>query len=301
MSWRAWLLFAALGVIWGIPYFFIRIAVQDVPPLVVAWARITLAALILLPIAWRRGALSAVRPHLRAVTTFALIEYVGPFSAICIGEQRIGSAVAGILIAGVPLTIAVISRFFGLHEPLGPRRLLGLIIGLLGVVGLVGFGPVSGVQAWIGVVCIVLATVGYAIGPLIIQRHLTQLDPIGPVSASLAVASAVLLPALLSLPPRMPPAAGIVSIVVLGVFCTAVAMLLMFSLVAEAGAARASVITYVNPVVATLLGAGLLHEYLGTGGFIAFGVILIGSWLATRSARTTAASPLPEAQPEERS
>ena len=294
MSWRTGLTFGVLCLIWGVPYFFIRIAVQEVPPLVVAWGRLTLAALILLPIAWRRGALPAVRARLGAVCVFALVEFVGPFSAICIGERRIGSAIAGILIAGVPLTIAVISRFFGVHEPLGTRRLLGLAIGLLGVIALVGFGPVSGSQAWIGVGCLVLATVGYAVGPLIIQRHLARLDPLGPVSASLGIASLVLLlPALLTFPAHLPSKVALLSIAVLGVLCTAIAMLLMFSLVNQAGAARASVITYINPVVATALGAGLLHEHLGTGGYVAFGVILIGSWLATRNTRRAPLSSMP--------
>src|SRR5579871_495766 len=297
MSWRAWLTFGMLCVIWGIPYFFIRIAVQDVPPLVVAWGRLTLAALILLPIAWRRGALSTLRPHLGAVCAFAIAEFVVPFSAICIGEVRIGSAMAGILIAGVPLTIAVVSRWLGVHEPLSPRRLLGLILGFLGVAGLAGFGPVSGVAGWIGVGCMVLATVGYAVGPLIIQRHLAALDSIGPVAGSLAIASLVLLvPALISFPTRTPPIAAMSAIVVLGVLCTAVAMLLMFYLVAHAGAARASVITYINPVVATLLGVGLLKERLGASGYAAFAVILIGSWLATRGGvprRDAAGKPAP--------
>lgn len=295
MGWRAWLTFWMLGIIWGIPYFFIRIAVHDVPPLVVAWARITLAALILLPMAWHRGALPAVRAHLGAVGAFALVEFVGPFSAICIGERRIGSAVAGILIAGVPLTVTLMSRFFRVHERLGARRLCGLLIGFLGVTALVGFGPASGSQGWVGVGCMLLATVGYAAGPLIIQRHLAHLDSIGPVAASLGIASVVLLlPALLTWPDRLPSAMDLASIAVLGVVCTAVAMLLMFSLVAETGAARASVITYINPLVATVLGAWLLHERLGAAGFIAFGVILLGSWLATRR---TAATPLPASSP----
>jgi drug/metabolite transporter (DMT)-like permease len=285
MSWRVWLAFGALGVIWGVPYFFIRIAVQDVPPLVVAWGRITLAALILLPIAWRRGALGALRGHWPAVCVFALVEFVVPFSAISIGERWIGSAITGILIAGVPLTVVILARFFGMHEPLGRRRLLGLVTGFFGVAALVGFGPVSGVPGWAGVGCMLLATVGYAAGPLIIQRHLSGMDSLAPVAASLTIASLVLLlPALLTFPARMPAAVSLCSIAILGVLCTAIAMLLMFYLVAHAGAARASIITYINPLVATLLGAGLLHEHLGAGGAIAFAVILAGSWLATRAA-----------------
>ena len=293
MSWRAWLTFGALGVIWGVPYFFIRIAVQEVSPLVVVWGRLTLAALVLLPVAAHRGSLRPLRGHLGAVVAFALVEFVGPFTAISYGERWISSSVTGILIASVPLTIAVISRFFGLHEPLRFMRALGLLLGLSGVVALTGFGTVAGATGWAGVGCMLLATVGYAIGPLIIQRHLKGLDSIGPVAASLAVASAVLLlPALLTFPRRLPSVLTLSSIVVLGLLCSAVAMLLMFYLVKQAGAARAAVITYINPVVATLLGVGLLHENLGWGGYIAFAVILIGSWLATRTvapARTGAA------------
>lgn len=284
MSWRTWLAFGALSVIWGVPYFFIRIAVEEVPPLMVVWARLTLAALVLVPIAARRGSLSALRGHLWAVTAFAVAEFVVPFTAIAYGERWISSSVTGILIAGVPLTIAVISRFFGVHESLGGLRALGLVVGLTGVAVLGGMGAGAGANAWAGVACMLLATVGYAIGPLIIQRHLKGLDSLGPVAASLSIASAMLLvPAWLAFPRQLPSAAALASIAVLGVLCSALAMLLMFYLVKSAGAARAAVITYINPVVATLLGVGLLHERIGWSGYMALGAILAGSWLATRS------------------
>jgi drug/metabolite transporter (DMT)-like permease len=277
------LAFAALGVIWGLPYFFIKLAVQELSPLVVAWGRLTLAALILLPVAWHRGALHSLAAHKAAVCIFALVEFVIPFSAISFGERWIDSSVTGILIAAVPLTITLISRFFGVHERLGAVRLLGLALGLCGVVALVGFGTIYGLYGWLGVACMLLATLGYAIGPLIIQRHLKGLDSIGPLAASLLVASLVLLtPAMLTLPAHWPSTLALTSIAILGVVCTALAMLLMFYLVGHAGASRASVITYLQPAVATLLGVLLLHEHLGVGGYTAFGLILIGSWLATR-------------------
>jgi drug/metabolite transporter (DMT)-like permease len=153
---------------------------------------------------------------------------------------------------------------------------------MCGVVALLGFGTVSGPLGWVGVGCMVVATVGYAIGPLIIQRHLHGLESIGPIAASLLVASLILLmPAALTVPQHWPSTLVLVSIAVLGVLCSAVAMLLMFYLVRVAGPARATTITYVNPVVATLLGVGLLHESLGKGGAVGFVVILIGIFLAT--------------------
>jgi drug/metabolite transporter (DMT)-like permease len=283
VSWKAWSAFAALGIIWGVPYFFIKLAVLELSPFVVAWGRVILAAVILLPVAWHRGALRSLAGRKGPIVAFALVEFVIPFVVISLGERWIDSSVTGILIAGVPLTITLISRFFGVHERLGLWRVVGLLVGLAGVVALLGLGTLSTAQQWAGVGCMMIATVGYAIGPLIIQRHLSELDSIGAIAASLLVASILLLiPALVTFPRTIPSATALCSIAVLGCVCTAVAMLLMFYLVGHAGAARASVITYINPVVATPLGMAVLHEHLGVGGGIASVLILLGSWLATR-------------------
>jgi drug/metabolite transporter (DMT)-like permease len=283
MSWRSWVAFAALGVIWGLPYFFIKLALQGLSPAAIACGRVVLATLILLPIAWRRGALRAVMDHKFAVIAFALMEFALPFSAISLGERWISSALTGILIATVPLTVALLSRSFGLQERLSAWRLAGLLLGLVGVATLLGFGTVSWPLGWAGVGCMLLAVVGYAIGPLIIQRYLRDIDPFGPLAASLAVASVVLLPAaVFTFPAQLPAPLVLWSLGVLGAVCTSLAMLLMFYLVGHAGASRASVITYINPAVATLLGVTVLHEHLGVGGYIAFALILLGSWLATR-------------------
>jgi drug/metabolite transporter (DMT)-like permease len=290
LSARAWLAFVTLGITWGVPYFFIELAVRELSPFDVAWGRITLAALILLPIAWRRGALRTLVTHKAAVVAFALVEFAVPFSAISMGERWIPSSVTAILIATVPLTIALISRFFGVHERLGAVRLIGLAVGLAGVIALVGFGTLSGPLAWAGVGCVLVATIGYSVGPLIIQRHLHSVDSLGPVAGSLSIASLLLLvPAMLSLPRHMPSAVALSSVAILGLVCTALSMLVMFHLVKNAGAARASIITYINPAVATLLGVALLDERLGVGGMLGFGLILVGSWLATRRSAPVAA------------
>ena len=292
MTWRGWVVFAALGIIWGLPYFFIKVAVQEVSPFALAFVRVLLAALILMPIAWRRGALRSLAQHKAPIVAFGLIEFAIPFSLISLGERWISSSVTGILIAMVPLSIALIQRFFGIREALGGWRIAGLVVGFVGVAALLGTGPISGVLGWAGVGCMLVSTLCYAVGPLIIQRHMHGLDSIGPLAASLGVASAILLiPAALEIPSSLPSANALASIAVLGILCTAVAMLLMFYLVRHAGASRASVITYINPVVATLLGVLVLDEHLGIGGFIAFALILLGSWLATRGAVTRSSSP----------
>jgi drug/metabolite transporter (DMT)-like permease len=295
VTWRGWTAFVALGIIWGLPYFFIKIAVQEVSPFVLAFSRVVLATMILMPIAWRRGALRSWAKHKAAIIAFGLVEFAIPFSLISLGERWISSSVTGILIAMVPLSIALIQRFFGIREALGAWRIAGLAIGFIGVAALLGTGPISGALGWAGVGCMLVSTICYATGPLIIQRHLRDLDSIGPLAASLAVACVVLsIPAAREIPSGLPSANALASIAVLGIACTAIAMLLMFYLVNHAGASRASVITYINPLVATLLGVLVLDEHLGLGGFIALALILLGSWLATRGTLTQTHSP-PEA------
>ncbi len=293
MSLRAWAAFAGLCVIWGIPYFLIKVAVAEVPPLLIAWCRVALAAGILLPIAWKRGVLGSLRSHTAALCVFALAEFAIPLAAIASGEQWISSSVTGILIATVPLWVVLLARSFGVHEPLGVRRMTGLALGFIGVVTLLGFGTVSGVWGWVGVMCMLTAALGYAVGPLIIQRYLRDLDAVGPLAACLGIATVMLtLPAMAAWPAHWPSAAALSSLLVLGVLCTAIAMLFMFYLVSHAGASRASLITYFNPAVASLLGIGLLHEHLGGGGAAAFGMILAGSWLASRRAAERPEPPL---------
>jgi len=285
VSSKAWGAFAALCVIWGIPYFLIKVAVVEVAPLLIAWCRVVLAAGVLLPLAWKRGALGVLRGHMAALCAFALAEFAIPFAMISWGEQWIGSSVTGILIATVPLWVVLLARPFGVHEPLGMRRVIGLVLGFSGVVALLGFGMVPGPWGWAGVGCTLIAALCYAVGPLIIQRHLGHLDAVGPLVVCLGVAALLLtLPAMRELPAHWPSGAALASLAVLGLLCTAIAMLLMFYLVNHAGAARASLITYINPAVASLLGIGLLHERLGAGGVAGFAMVLTGSWLASRGA-----------------
>ncbi len=278
--------FAALGLIWGVPYLLIKLAVPELSPPVIAWCRVALGTVVLLPIAWRRGALRSLGPHKAALFAFAVAEFVVPFSMIALGERWVSSSVTGILIATVPLSVVLLARFFGIREHLGGWRLTGLAVGFIGVVALLGLGTISGILGWAGVACMLLASVGYATGPLIIQRYLQGLDAFGPLSASLLIATVVLLvPAVLTSPRQLPTVLALSSVLVLGIVCTAVAMLLMFYLVNRAGASRTSLITYINPAVATLLGVWLLDEHLGAGGITAFALILLGSWLASRGAR----------------
>ena len=282
MTWRVWLAFGALSVIWGLPYLFIKLAVAEISPLAVAWGRIALGAAILMPVAWRRRTLAAAAAHWRAVCAFALAELVVPFSLISVGERWITSSLTAILIATLPFAVILLAPLFRLGEPLTLRRAAGLACGFIGVVILLGIDPVRGALGWAGVACVIVATLGYAIGPLIVQRHLHGVDEFGAVALSLAVAALILLPAVgITLPDHPPSRLALSSVAILGVVCTAVAMWLYFYLVSQIGAARATVFTYLNPVVATVLGIIVLDEPFHVSLLVGMGLILLGSWTAT--------------------
>lgn len=291
MTWRAWITFAVLCVIWGVPYFLIKIAVEELSPVLIAWARITLAAMVLAPLAWKRGVLRPALAHKTAVGAFAIAELVVPFSLIAAAEQWISSSLAGILIATAPLTIVLIAPLFGVREQLSARRSVGLVVGFLGVVAILGLDDSSGPMLWIGVGCMLVAVAGYAIGPLVVQRYLADVDELGSLAASLVVATILLAPAAaLHTPTESVSAQAIGALLVLGLLCTALGLLLYFYLITEAGAARASVVAYVNPAVAAILGVWLLSEPFGLNAALGLAMILLGSWLATHKPAGRSAS-----------
>jgi drug/metabolite transporter (DMT)-like permease len=283
MSARAWMSFAAVSVLWGIPYLFIKVAVDDgMPPGFLAWARVVLAAVVLCAVAWRRGLLGSVRGRMRWVVVYAVVEISIPFPLIAGGERHVSSSLAAILIAAVPLIIAVLAVRFDPSERVTGRRLVGLLIGFAGVIALVGIDVAGRSDELIGALMILLAAVGYSIGPMTLSAKMGDIEPVAMMGSSLAVASVVLTPlALLDVPEAAPSAGALSAVVVLGLLCTAAAFVLFGGLLLEVGAGRASVITYVAPVVAVGLGVAVLGERPGVGAVAGLLLILAGSWLST--------------------
>jgi drug/metabolite transporter (DMT)-like permease len=283
MTSRAWLLFAAVSVVWGVPYFFIKVAVEaGVPPGFVAWSRVTLGALLLVPLAWRRGALRGLGGRWRAIAAYTVCEVAAPFVLIAVGEQYIASSLAAILIASMPLMVALLSMRFSLEDRATGLRLVGLFIGFGGVVALLGIDVAGRPGELLGALLVLVATLGYATAPIIVDRALADLDPMGPIAASLGLATLVLAPAAVLAPPDgLPPGDALGALAVLGVVCTALGLVLFFRLIVEAGPSRAAVITYVNPLVAVVLGVLVLDERLGATSLAGLLAILGGSWLST--------------------
>jgi drug/metabolite transporter (DMT)-like permease len=281
MSSRGWALFVALGIIWGMPYLLIRIAVESIDPLVVAFGRTLIGAALLLPVALHRKALGAALRHWPALVAFTLVEISGPWLLIGHAETRLNSSTTGLLIAMVPMMAAVIVASLG-HERLGPRRVGGLVLGFAGVATLVGLDV--HVSDWVAVLALAAASLGYAVGPIIIDRKLKGAPPLGVITGSLIVATILYAPFTVMLWPAHATAGALASVAGLGVICTATAFLVFFALIAEAGPARATVIAYVNPVVAVLLGVLFLHEPFTVGMAVGFVMVIGGSILATARA-----------------
>jgi drug/metabolite transporter (DMT)-like permease len=278
---RAWLAFAALSVIWGVPYLFIKLAVDGgISPFFLSWSRLVLGAALLLAIAPRQSAELLRSGPRRWIAAYAIAEMALPFPLIAAGERTVDSSVAAIVIATVPLLIALLALRFDHTERPTPVRLTGMLIGLAGVVALVGIDLSGRSEEVLGAV--MLAAFGYAAGPLIIKRQLVSFDPFATMAVSLCFAAALLTPAgLLTMPGSVPSADALASLLVLGVVCTAAAFVILMVLITEVGAGRSSIITYINPVVAVALGVVVLGETPGAGAIAGLLLILIGSWLST--------------------
>ena len=296
---RKLLLFAGLGVAWGVPYLLIKIAVEELHPTTLVLGRVAIACLVMVPLAASRGAFAPAVRRWRVVAVYAVIEIVVPWFFLTRAEQHLSSSLTGLLIAGVPIVGVLIALVTRRSEHLGATGALGLGVGLAGVALLVGFesGAAGGGGEAQAVAELAVVVVCYAIGPVIMARHLADAPATGVIALSLLVSAAVYaVPGVLHAPDRWPSAGVTASVVGLGLICTAAAFLLFFALVAEVGPVRSTLVTYLNPAVAVAAGAIVLGEpitWLTGAGFV---LVLAGSALASRRAPAAEAEPpTPEA------
>ncbi len=282
MTRRAIILFLALGVAWGIPYLFIKIAVAELDPAMVVLGRAGLAAVLLLPLALFRKQVMPVLRRWKPMLAYTLVEIVIPWYFLSSAEMRISSSTAGLLIAAVPLVGVAVAFFMGRPARLSKANWLGILVGMLGVAAIVGLdvgGSDIGAVLEIGIV-----VVGYAVGPAILSRWMSDLPGVGVVAVSLSAAALIYVPIVLftgGWPTEVPSGQVILSIIVLAVICSALAFLLLVSLVAEVGPVRATAITYINPAVAILVGALVLGERITVWTIVGFVLVLAGSYLVT--------------------
>lgn len=300
MTRRGWILFSAMALLWGVPYLFISVAVESLSPPAVVAGRTLIAALLLLPFALRSGALRAALAHWPWVFAFGAIEMAGPFLLLGHAEMTLPSGLTGLLVATVPLFGAVIALGGGDRSVLRPTRAIGLLIGFAGVATVVaGPGLFGGEVSLLAAAEVLLVAIMYATAPFIITSKLKDVPSLGTITLSLLMIGIVYLPVGIITQHRMPTAPSLFALIVLGVICTAVAFLVFFALIREVGPVRAPLFTYVNPVVAIILGAIVLTEPLTPGLLIGFPLIIIGCWFAGTGGRLrpAASEMLPTAVP----
>jgi drug/metabolite transporter (DMT)-like permease len=285
MSRTALILVAAVSLLWGIPYLFIAVAVDEVSPAWVAFARTALAAAVLLPFALRAGAFDGLRGRAPWLVVLAAAQMAGPFFLLGFAEQRISSSLTSILVAATPLLIAVLALGLDRSESASGLRLVGLVVGIGGVALLFGLDVGAGSNAALGALAALGTALGYAFAALLLKTKFTGADGRGVVALTTAIAALLLAPAAAaSVPDALPSLDALGSLAILGVASTAGGFLLFFRLQAIVGPGRASVVAYLAPGIAVLLGVIFLDESFGASTVAGLALILVGSRLAARPA-----------------
>lgn len=300
MDRRSWTMLLCLAAIWGASYMFIKIGVRDLSPAMVAWARIALAALVLVPIAALRGQLRLPGARVWMVVVLGAVQVAGPFLLIAEGEQEISSGLAGILVASTPLFTALLAIRLDQEERSHGARMWGIAAGLAGVGLLLGV-DLSGTSAEaLGGAAILLAGLGYAVGAFIAKHGLAGAPPTGIAAWVMVASTALMAPAALITAPEATPGLGpVAAVVALGVVGTGVAFAIFYDLMARVGPARTFVVTYLAPAFAVAYGALLLDEAISVSTLAGLTLIVGGSYLAAEGRLPGGPRPVeaPAAQP----
>jgi drug/metabolite transporter (DMT)-like permease len=281
MDRRSWLMLLALAAIWGASYMFIKIAVRDLSPAMVAWSRIALAAIVLVGLAAAQGVLGEMRGRAPMLALLAAVQIAGPFLLISAGEVEISSSLAGILVTSTPLFTALLAIWVDHEERSQGLRLGGVLLGVVGVAVLLGVDLSGSGNELLGGLAVVLAGLGYAVGALLVKHRFSDVAPIGVAAWVMVASTAWLTPAaVVTFPTSTPDLGPVASVVVLGVVGTGVAFAIFYRLLARVGPAKTWVLTYLAPGFAVVYGATLLGETITVATLVGLALILAGSWLA---------------------
>ena len=282
MTRRSWILMGILAALWGASYMFIKIAIDDgLSDAFIVFARTALGALVLAPIAISRGALRAARPYLGWLVLIAVVQILGPFLLITIGERNVPSSLAGVLVASAPIFTALIAAVAVQTERLEGVAVIGIVVGMAGIALLFGVDLSGDSNALLGGAGILLASVGYAVGALIAKRKLVDVPPVGIATSIIGLSAIFLLPALpFTGTGDAPSLGGIAALAVLGAGGTGIAFMIFYMLNAEIGPSRAAVVAYIAPVFSVLYGVTLLDEKFTVSTVIGLVLILGGSYVA---------------------
>jgi drug/metabolite transporter (DMT)-like permease len=289
MSRRNWFLFFFVGFIWGIPYLLIKVAVEDLSPPVIVFARVAIGAAILIPIAVKHGSLMPAIKAWKYVIPYAIGEMIGPWFLITAAEQKMTSGLTGLLVATVPIWTTILASLHGDKTVWHHKRLLGILIGFIGIILVVGIESFSGRQSIVAIAMVLIASIGYSWAVTMITAKVPHIEPISINGVAMVFTAIVYLPfVFLNAPEHMPSAKVLGSVLVLGLFPTAMAFILFFQLIKDIGTARGSLVTYLNTAFAVVLGVIILREPFTLGIALGLPLVLIGSYFASRKTVTSA-------------
>jgi drug/metabolite transporter (DMT)-like permease len=289
MSRRNWFLFFFIGFIWGIPYLLIKIAVEELSPPVIVFSRVVIGAAILIPMALKRGSLVPALRAWKYVIPYAIGEMIGPWFLITAAEQNMSSGLAGLLVATVPIWSTILASIHGDKTVWHHKRLLGILIGFIGIVLVVGIESFSGRQSIVAIFMIIIAAVGYAWAVTMVNAKIPHIEPLSINGVAMAFTALVYLPiAIATAPDQLPSLKASATLLTLGLFPTALAFFLFFQLMKDIGTARASLVTYLNTAFAVVLGVLILKEPFTLGIALGLPLVLIGSYFASRKTVTSA-------------
>ena len=275
--------FIFVGFLWGVPYLFMRVAVREFDPSVVVFGRVIIGAAILFPIAISRGVMKQTMRGFKWIVAYALFEMCGPWYLITHAETKINSGLAGLLVATVPIWSTIYSSMAGDKTVWHAKRLMGIVIGFIGLVLIVGIETISGSADAYSVFQVVLAAILYSTAMAIILKGMPHGDGVAINAVAMAMTAIIFAPsALTNLPDSMPSFNATASLIGLGVLSTGWAFMIYFSLVKEIGQARGSMVTYLNTAFAVVLGVAILGEPLTVGIITGLPLVLIGSYFASR-------------------
>jgi len=284
MSRRALFHFAVSGLFWGIPYLLMKVAVRDIEPAVIVCGRVLIGAAILIPIAMHQRVLMDAIRGWRYVLPYAFFEMMIPWILITNAEKQISSGLAGLLIATVPIWSTIFASMSGDKTVWHSKRLVGMLVGFVGLIGLVGYESIIGSSDPLSIAMMLVAAISYSYAVNMISQKLPDVSGIAINGLAMVFTSIAYAPLMIVQFPEVSAVSkeSAASLLALGVFSTALAFISFFIVLKEIGPARASIGTYVNTAVAVVLGVMILSEPLTIGIIIGLPLVMIGSFLASR-------------------
>ena len=283
MTRRGWGLFALVGALWGVPYLFMKVAVEELSTPLIVFARVLIGALVLIPLAFYKKTLTPALKYWRYILLYAVLEMVIPWSLITSSQRDLSSGVVALLVATVPIWATFFAHYSGDTTAAHRTRIFGIAIGLLGIALIVGIESLNDVANIIALLSVLVAAFSYAWAVNMITSKAPDASGVAINGIAMAISTAIFAPfALTNLPKSTPSSDAILATIGLGVLCTAIAFWIFFKVLDEIGPARASLVVYPNTAIAVVLGIILLDEKLTLAIAIGLPLVLVGSYYASR-------------------